>query len=108
MSSDYKPHFKVHDGYRCDNCNFDTSDPYRSYETYRYCDCNKYPNGKIIDNPTIDKGRMTDKGDYKCGVCVIEDTIRLLKLNERIEYDKHKGQVYNSGSNLFLVFSATF
>jgi hypothetical protein len=44
-----------------------------------YCNHDKYPNGKIID-PTIDKGIMTDKGDWKCGTCVNEDSKKLLKL----------------------------
>lgn len=42
----------------------------------------KYPDGKIID-PSDKYARHTDKGDWKCGICVSEEAKKLLKLMNR-------------------------
>jgi hypothetical protein len=47
-----------------------------------YCNHDKYPEGKIID-PSDKYARHTDKGDWKCGYCVGEDTKKILNMMNR-------------------------
>jgi hypothetical protein len=44
-----------------------------------YCNHDKYPDGKPID-PSDKYARHTDRGDWKCGHCVNEDSKKLLSL----------------------------
>jgi hypothetical protein len=48
-----------------------------------YCRDDLFPHGKIIDHSTDKLARRTDKGDWKCGVCVIEDIEKVNKLMTR-------------------------
>lgn len=48
-----------------------------------YCRHDIFPHGKIIDPSTDKLARRTDKGDWKCGVCVIEDMKKATKLMNR-------------------------
>jgi hypothetical protein len=59
-----------------------TSRPRKRYKTgvCKTCDHSKYPQGKLID-PTTDKhARQMEDGRWKCGVCIGEETTRLLSL----------------------------
>jgi hypothetical protein len=59
-----------------------TSGPRKRYVINRchYCNHDKYPNGKPIDPTTDHNAKQTEKGDWKCGVCVAEETTKLLSL----------------------------
>jgi hypothetical protein len=56
----------------------------RRYKVNRchYCDETKHPGGKIID-PSDKYARHTDKGEWKCGICVNEESKKLLTLMNR-------------------------
>ena len=45
-----------------------------------YCDHDKYPDGKPIDPITDHSAKQTEKGDWKCGGRVDEDTKKVLML----------------------------
>ena len=48
-----------------------------------YCRPDLFPHGKIIDHSTDKLARRTDKGDWKCGVCLHEDFEKTAKLMNR-------------------------
>jgi hypothetical protein len=49
-------------------------------EVCHYCNHDKYPHGKPIDSTTDLHARKTDKGNWKCGTCVAEESKDLLRL----------------------------
>jgi hypothetical protein len=58
-----------------------TSHPHKRYNVNicHYCNHDKYPNGKVID-PTADhNAKQMKDGSFKCGVCVTEGLLRLMK-----------------------------
>jgi Pyruvate/2-oxoacid:ferredoxin oxidoreductase delta subunit len=62
----------------------------RRYKVNRchYCNHDKYPDGKIID-PSDKYARHTDKGDWKCGICVNEESKKLIDMmSGRIEREQ--------------------
>jgi hypothetical protein len=59
-----------------------TSRPRKRYVINRchYCDQHKYPEGKPIDPTTDHNARQMEDKSWKCGVCVAEETTKLLSL----------------------------
>lgn len=48
-----------------------------------YCRHDLFPHGKIFDPSTDKLARRTDKGDWKCGICVSEESKKLLNMMNR-------------------------
>jgi hypothetical protein len=44
-----------------------------------YCNSNLFPRGRLI-SPNDRQAKQTEKGDWKCGVCVTEDVKKSLSL----------------------------
>jgi hypothetical protein len=45
-----------------------------------FCSHDRYPSGKLIDPTTDHNARQMEDGRWKCGVCIGEETTRLLSL----------------------------
>jgi hypothetical protein len=68
-----------------------------------YCDAETYPTGKPID-PTDWRAVKTEKGDYKCGNCVVEDRVKMgirtlgpehPNVKYHIDEDRHNVDLWN-------------
>jgi|SoiMethySBSTD1v2_1073268.scaffolds.fasta_scaffold1514787_3 DNA-directed RNA polymerase subunit RPC12/RpoP len=59
-----------------------TQRPRKRYQINRchYCSHDKFPEGKPIDPTTDHSAKQMEDGSYKCGVCVAQETTKLLSL----------------------------